>query len=185
MVESAVANPSRQDRRIRRDSSWRRGQMNAADVLRYGHQTVLGTLQGLPEREWETAGVCGVWSVKDIIAHLASFEWVLVDVLAACLEAGSTPHLDEFVSAPDFNDAQVERRRGETPQRALAEYEDAHSRVMRLVSRVATDTLRRPGTLPWYGVEYDMEDLFVYAYYGHKREHSAQIAVYADGLKGS
>jgi hypothetical protein len=46
--------------------------------------------------------------------------------------------------------------------------------------------LRNPaeiGLLPWYSAEYDLEDYITYAFYGHKREHCAQIAVYRDTLK--
>jgi hypothetical protein len=40
----------------------------------------------------------------------------------------------------------------------------------------------KPGTLPWYGPEYALDDFIVYSYYGHKREHSAQINVFRDQL---
>lgn len=33
--------------------------MNAIDVLQYGYRTVMTTIEGLPESEWETSGVCG------------------------------------------------------------------------------------------------------------------------------
>ena len=56
--------------------------MNAADILKYGQLTALQSINGFPEAEWETPGACGYWSVKDIIAHLASYELVLVDILA-------------------------------------------------------------------------------------------------------
>jgi hypothetical protein len=58
--------------------------MNAVDILKYGQLTVLRTLDGLPESAWETPGACGVWSVKEIIAHLASYEQVLVDFALPC-----------------------------------------------------------------------------------------------------
>jgi hypothetical protein len=32
-------------------------------------------------------------------------------------------------------------------------------------------------------MEYALDDYIVYAYYGHKREHSAQIAVFRDLVK--
>jgi hypothetical protein len=35
--------------------------MNAADILKYGHLTVMRSIEGLPETDWETPGVCGVW----------------------------------------------------------------------------------------------------------------------------
>ncbi len=50
--------------------------MNTVDILKNGHLTVLRTVDGLPDHTWEMGGVCGVWSVKDILAHLASFEGV-------------------------------------------------------------------------------------------------------------
>ena len=46
--------------------------MNAVDILKYGQQTVLHTLEEFPEAAVDTPGACGVWSVKDILAHLAS-----------------------------------------------------------------------------------------------------------------
>lgn len=56
--------------------------MNAVDILKYGQQTVLQTLEGFPEAAVETPGACGTWSVKDIIAHLASYEHALADMLS-------------------------------------------------------------------------------------------------------
>ena len=158
--------------------------MNAVDVLKYGHQTVLRTIDGLPESEWTTEGVCGWWSTRHIIAHLGSYELLLVDVLTTFLDGGPTPCLDQFLSmGMEFNDAQVEMRNGKTPEEVLAEYNEAHARVMALIPQVPEERRRQAGALPWYGMEYDLEDFIAYQYYGHKREHSAQIAVFLDTLK--
>jgi hypothetical protein len=51
---------------------------------------------------------------------------------------------------------------------------------MTLVAQIPAETLRATGTIPWYGPEYALDDLITYMYYGHKREHSAQIAVFRD-----
>ncbi len=51
-----------------------------------------------------------------------------------------------------------------------------------MVGRIPSETLRQNGTLPWYGMAYALDDFLVYAYYGHKREHSAQIAAFRDRL---
>jgi hypothetical protein len=158
--------------------------MNANDVLKYGHLTVLRTIEGLPNKEWQTPGVCGVWSVKEIIAHLASFEYVLVDVLNSFLSGGETPYLMKYVSQHiTFNDSEVALRQGQSPAETLAEYNDTQAQTMALMAQIAEETCRRPGTLPWYGLEYALDDFIVYAYYGHKREHTAQIAVFGDTLK--
>jgi hypothetical protein len=44
------------------------------------------------------------------------------------------------------------------------------------------DRRRQNGALPWYGAEYDLEDFIAYSFYGHKREHTAQINVFRDAL---
>src|SRR5919109_3203762 len=70
--------------------------MNAVDILKYGQGTVLQTIEGFPESAWETPGACGVWSVKDIIAHLASHEQVLADALTTFLDGSPTRALSMF-----------------------------------------------------------------------------------------
>ncbi|TMC18456.1 MAG: DinB family protein, partial [Chloroflexi bacterium] len=89
--------------------------MNGVDILKYGHLTVLQTIDGFPESAWDTSGACGVWSVKDIIAHLASYEHVLVDVLTTFVDGGLTPSLTLFLeSGGQFNDSEVAARKDKT-----------------------------------------------------------------------
>jgi len=157
--------------------------MNAVDILKYGHGTVLQTIEGFPESAWESPGACGVWSVKDIIAHLASYEHVLVDVLTTFVNGGPTPYLTRFTDPGfNFNDSEVAARQGKSVKQVLGEYNDTHAQVMSLVRGIPVETLRQAGTIPWYGMEYALDDYIVYAFYGHKREHSAQIAVFRDHL---
>jgi DinB superfamily len=158
--------------------------MNALDVLKYGDQTVQRTLADFPEGEWDTAGVCGVLSVKEIVAHLAAYENILVDVLTTFVSKEPTPHLTKMLEQPDrFNEDEVTARKNKAPQEILDEYNHAHARAMELAARVSPETYRQPGTLPWYGAEYALDDLIAYQYYGHKQEHCAQIAVFLDRLK--
>jgi uncharacterized protein (TIGR03083 family) len=158
--------------------------MNAQDVLKYGHLTVLGAIDGLAEPDWERPGACGRWSVKNLIAHLASYELALVDILTGFTGGGPAPTLDAFHAAPtEFNDRQVDQRCSQTAAQTLAEYREAHERATTLASRISDESWRQNGTLPWYGAEYDLDDVIVYMYYGHKREHCAQIALFRDHLQ--
>jgi uncharacterized protein (TIGR03083 family) len=158
--------------------------MHAADVLKYGNLTLLGSVEGLAPDDWETPGVCGVWSVKGIVAHLASYEAVLVEILDGFVGGNApTPLLDRFRDpGANFNDAEVAARASRSVEETLAELKGAHARVLELIAEVPEDLARRTGTLPWYGEAYALEDLLVYMYYGHKREHAAQILVFRDGL---
>lgn len=153
--------------------------MNARDILFYGDRTLHATLARVPQSEWEREGVCGWWSVKNIVAHLASFELVLVDILRNQVDGSDMPYL-ELYRDPTFNDKEVAKRQDTNAAGTLAEYEETHAVAMALVEKLMPEKLREVGTIPWYGDEYSLDDFLVYNQYGHKREHSAQVAVFAD-----
>ena len=159
--------------------------MNAMDILKYGQGTVLQSIEGIGKDEWDLQGACGVWSMKDIVAHLASYERLLEDILGSLLGADATPHLDRFKAGAAFNDAEVEARRTASVQQVLDEFAASHERSLALLARIPEERRRQPGTLPWYGAEYALDDVIVYMYYGHKREHSAQVAAFRDRLKAA
>lgn len=161
--------------------------MNPADVLKYGHLTVTRTLASLPMSEWEAGGVCGHWSVKDIVAHLASYEHWLEEVLSPFAGLNiDTPYMAQLGElGPDgFNDNQVSARKTHTAESVLAEYNEMYTYLAeKIIPAIPAESWSKVGTLPWYGAEYSLDDYIVYTFYGHKREHSAQVDVYRDRLK--
>lgn len=158
--------------------------MNASDILKYGHFTVLGAVKDLPEADWETGGVCGVWSVKQIIAHLASFEQLLVQILENLSGSEAGPTLARYMTDHlAFNDVEVAARDGMSAAQTMAEYETLQAQTMTWLAQIPEIRRRENGILPWYGAAYDLDDFLVYTYYGHKREHCAQIAVFRDQIK--
>lgn len=158
--------------------------MNTMDVLRYGHHTMMDAIEDLPADAWEQPGACGVWSVKDIFAHLASFERVLVDILQSLLQEDiPTPVLERFITDYEqFNDREVQIRQDQSPQAVLEEYQAYHAQAMGLLAQIPPKLFQCNGVLPWYGPDYDLDDFLVYTYYGHKREHSAQILAFRDRI---
>ena len=160
--------------------------MNARDILHYGHDFVMRNLVDLPMEHWDTENVCGWWSTKDIIAHLSSFEGVLLEALQSFGGGGPTPYLTAFTADPGkFNDDQVGQRKDRPAKEVFDEYQAQYARTMALIAEIAGEVLRKPGTIPWYGLQYALDDLIVYQYYGHKREHIAQVNVFKDLLKHS
>ena len=154
--------------------------MNSIDILHYGHETVKTTVADLSDNEWQMAGVCGHWSIKEIIDHLASYEQLLVEVLTSLLpDAPPTPTLNRLLlDDVQFNDDEVALRRDLTAQESWTAYETTHETAVSLLAQIPLEGQRLKGTLPWYGDNYDLEDFLVYTYYGHKREHCAQIDVF-------
>lgn len=157
--------------------------MHTTDVLHYGHLTVLHTIDQLPEADWVTPNVCGVWSVREIIAHLASFELALADLWRVAQGQPLAGLLADLLrDGQAFNDTQVPARAALSPAETLAEYEAAHQAAMQLAVSLPPAAFTNAGFLPEYGEAYDLQDFLVYTYYGHKREHSAQIAVFRDAI---
>jgi hypothetical protein len=153
--------------------------VNALDILQYGNLTFVKTVQAVPLAEREVAGVCGRWSVKDIIAHLASFEIVLTEVFSGLLKSSSSPTLDQWLTNPEaFNQQQVLLRRDKSPRDVLTEYVLTFDKVMALAIQIRAELWQEHGILPWHGGQYSLDDFIVYQYYGHKREHSAEIAIF-------
>lgn len=162
--------------------------MNAADILKYGHQTILKTIEGLTPKEWQTVGATSQWTAKDVMAHLASCELVLVGLLRSFLKSSTpTPLLDAFKSqdGDQFNAEQVRDRRERSVKAVVEEYVKAYQQVAQLAPQIPPATWRQPGTLPWYGAEYSLDDFVVYTYYGHKREHAGQLKLFLKNLRST
>jgi uncharacterized damage-inducible protein DinB len=154
--------------------------MNVRDVLKYGHKDVVSVVEGLSETEWEIPEVTTTWSVKDTIGHLAAYELMLEDAFTSVLDPSApTPTLEKMkAGGKRFNEAESASRRARSGREVLDEYNAAYDRVVRLLDRLTPERLREPGTIPWYGAEYSLDDFIVYANYAHKREHVAQIRLF-------
>lgn len=160
--------------------------MHPVDVLKYGNLTVLRVVEGLPAADWDTAGVCGWWSVREIIAHLTSFELILGEALAIAggTRDGYGPILRAwFRDGQAFNDDQVAARAALSPEETLADYAAAQAQAMTLATALPPEAWLQTGFLRAYGPEYDPQDFITYTLYGHKREHAAQIAVFRDAIR--
>ncbi len=156
--------------------------MNSLDVLKNGHLFFVKSLDVVPCEHVYDQGACGWWSVKDLVAHITSFELMLAEIFEDLTVRRPTPLVDEFNASPQgFNDNEVGRRKEFTYERALEEYHQAYERVMK-ASNLPAEAWRTNGILPWYGKEYDLGDFIAYSYYGHKREHGGQIQVFRDRL---
>lgn len=160
--------------------------MHANDILKYGHSFIMGALDGLDESHYEDSGVCGFWSVKDIMGHLAYIEGLLAEILQGILEIDApTPFMDTMrQQGPGaMNDLEYEKRKDTPFTEVMAEYNASRTKAAELLAQVPLETQRQAGLLAWYGAEYDLEDYLAYTFYGHKREHGAQINILKDQLK--
>jgi Mycothiol maleylpyruvate isomerase N-terminal domain len=108
--------------------------MNTLDVLMYGQRTIRATVDRYGPADWERIAL-GVWTAKDLVGHLGAFEVRFADQLA--------PFADEPVETDlpsadprTFNDDQAAVRKDWPVDQVMAEFLDAHGRVMRLAKLI-------------------------------------------------
>jgi DinB superfamily len=149
--------------------------MNVTDMLEQSHLQVIQVLDDLPELAWDIPEACGDWSVKDIIAHLASYERVLIDALNTFSGAAPTPYLHKFLSdSAAFDAAEVEVRKYQTPQHIEDEYQELQVQSSALLASIPANTVWQTGTMPWSRTHRCLGD-FIHTMCEHTREHCAQI----------
>ncbi len=147
--------------------------MNPADLLRYGQAQIDELIDRCTPADWSAIAL-GTWTTKDLVGHLGAFEVRFAEVLA--LFAGVEPMTNLRAESPTtFNDDQAAIRSDWSVQAIVAELRDAHALSTSLVGRIPAATWSEVGTIPWYGLEYSLDDLLVYSLYGHKREHGPQL----------
>jgi len=159
--------------------------MQASELLEKGHMMVIQAVDDLPELQWDMPGVCGEWSVKDIIAHLASYERVVLDVLNTFSGKEPTPYVLRFVSqTQEFDDAEVTARKYATAQQVIDEYQDTQVQTTSLLEQISPERVQQAGTMPWYQQGLSLAD-FINRMYEHTREHCDQIARFRNKVKSN
>lgn len=144
---------------------------------------VIQSVDGLAETEWDVPHVCGDWSVKEILAHLTSYEHVVVDILSTFLGNEPTSYVFGFLKEPaEFNNTEVEARRYSTAQQVLDEYNDTQVESESLLEQIPDEKVSQKGTMPGYGEEYSLTD-FINVMYEHTREHCQQIARFRERVR--
>jgi uncharacterized damage-inducible protein DinB len=160
--------------------------MHPLTTLRYAHKTLLDSTNGLRDADWDTPGVCGFWSVKQIIGHIIAWDSFFCEFVAR--HAGldiPRPHIDDF-RAFDGDDDKFNEKYGtsassKTKDELLAELETVYAREVEICAKIDEATWHKTGVLRW-APDDDLEDYLLYAVYGHKYEHAAQIVVFRDSI---
>jgi len=137
-------------------------------------------VQGLKAKDWTKVGATTKWSIKDVMAHLASYEHLLVDALNSVVSKKKpTPYLNARIkNYKSFNDNQIAARKDYSVQKTLTEYVKTFKEVEKMIKKISAKLLAKPGTISWYGKQYSLEDFIVYANYAHKCGHVGQIHVF-------
>jgi hypothetical protein len=113
---------------------------------------------GLSEAQLNTPGVVGDWSVKDILAHVTTWEEEALEHLPHILQGGRPPRYSiKYGGIDAFNALKTEQKRRLSLAEVLAQQEETHRRLLDYIQNapdeaLASDTrFRRRLRLDTYG----------------------------------
>jgi hypothetical protein len=91
---------------------------------------------GLSEAELTEPGVMGVWSVKDILGHVATWEEEALKHLPTILAGGRPPRYVALGGIDAFNAQMQEQQHGLRLSDALQQLDNTHRRLIRFIQNV-------------------------------------------------
>ena len=134
----------------------------------------------LSVEEMNRPGVVGVWSVKDVLAHLAYWQRYAADILRAAAD-GSTPDLVGDDATERFNASVVKQYYQRPLSRVIAEWHAAREELIDLLEDVSDEDLTDPTRFPWSGGR-ALLDHIAGSSYAHEQEHIQQIGEWMRSL---
>src|SRR3712207_5941297 len=94
---------------------------------------------GLSDEQLLQPGVSGDWSVKDILAHVTTWEEEALKHLPLIIEGGRPPRYVMFGGIDAFNERMAEQRRGLSLTEVRQQAEETHRRLIEFVERVPAE----------------------------------------------
>jgi hypothetical protein len=98
---------------------------------------------GLSDSQLMEPGVAGAWSVRDVIAHVTTWEEEALKHLPVILRGGKPPRYSVTYGGIDaFNAKMTEQKKHLPLHEVLRELDDAHHRLINLIETAPEDQLR-------------------------------------------
>jgi hypothetical protein len=97
---------------------------------------------GLSESRMMEPGVSDAWSIRDVIAHVTTWEEEALKYLPVILDGGQPPRYSKAYGGIDaFNTLMMRRKQSLSLLDVLRQQQESHSRLLELVERAPEDQL--------------------------------------------
>lgn len=120
----------------------------ALEKLNHSRQEVLRAIAGLSEDQLVEIPVEGIWTVRDLLAHIASWERVCLEPLRAYAQGG--PYIPEDI--PDdlaWNDRQALRWQALSLPAVLQDFTDTRRALLAELEKLDPQRWEQPIRMPW------------------------------------
>ena len=98
---------------------------------------------GLSESQMTEPGVIGNWSVKDILAHVTTWEEEALKYLPLIITGGKPPRYIQYGGIDAFNAQMTEQKRGLALSDILKQLDETHRRLLDYIRKVPEEHFTR------------------------------------------
>lgn len=137
----------------------------ALDSLAQEWQLLLQTWEALSEKILLKSGAVGQWSIRDVMAHIATWDEEARKALPLILEGKSLPR---YMGIDAFNAREQERKRYLSLEQVQAELLTTHDNLIDFLKAVPASAF----TIPRFMKRLRLDTV------SHYREHTAQLAAW-------
>ncbi|MEW6718497.1 MAG: DinB family protein [Chloroflexota bacterium] len=131
-------------------------------------EDLLARIALIPPEQRETKLICGEWTLKDVVGHVADWErWVLEGLHQ--MAQGENPSVENVEDVEAWNQSHTEARREQTWDRVWEDFQTARSEAQGLLAGMSQDDLMRSYAAPWGGESTPYG--WAYVCLEHDREH--------------
>ena len=154
------------------------------ETLTRERAALLEIVEGLDDATLDCKGVVGAWSIKNVLAHLTTWESVVVGITPGRLATRVQPQVLQAINADEdaYNAEQVGLRERLSPTDQIAELEATRGALLHLFEDLGEETLARRN--PWPEWEGTLAAYFVASVCEHEREHREDVRAALARLAG-
>ncbi|MCX6028835.1 MAG: type II toxin-antitoxin system HicB family antitoxin [Chloroflexi bacterium] len=146
-------------------------------ALDSGRAALLSLADLIPPEERAAQPIVGAWTLKDVLGHLADWEWLSLDT-ARQMAAGKLPAVDYPADVDSWNQAHVAARHDQPWAVIWADLMAARQALTAFLAEASEAALNRPASSRWGPV--DTAYNWVYACLDHDLEHVADLKAFMD-----
>jgi hypothetical protein len=157
--------------------------MSKADLvadLRASHAQLEQALDGLTDEHMLQVGAVGIWSIKDVLAHLVAWEAELVTALSRLEQhKRQPPRIVEIDDIDEWNEEQYHINAARSLDVVLDDFQGVHKHLIAALEHLDDRTLDDNRRWPWM----EGEPLSYLVYENaiwHEDEHTADIRAWRE-----
>jgi hypothetical protein len=154
------------------------GKKDVLEELKSARAELLNALAGLTPNHMLRPGVVGMWSIKDLLAHLVAWESELVTALNQA-QNRRVPSMMQIEDIDEWNEEQYHVNARRLLDAVMSDFEGVHRMLLHMVEDFDERSLLDNQRYPWMEGEplvYLIEENATL----HEREHAADIGAWRE-----